>query len=86
MTGQVWRGSQDGFGDYQEILLLTTSYRQLRILQRGLAQDRGWQPVRYDLTAQAGQDVVLYLNAYNDGDGRRSWMYVDDVRLIVCTP
>ncbi len=59
-------------GDVQEIMLLNTSYRPLRTLQRGIASDGTWEPVRYDLTAQAGQDVVIYLNVYNDGDGRRT--------------
>ncbi len=85
LTAQVWRGTQDSAGDRQEMLLLTPAYRLLRVLQRGLATDRSWQPWRFDLSGYAGQDVVIYVNTYNDGDGRRSWMAVDDMRLTVCT-
>jgi bacillopeptidase F (M6 metalloprotease family) len=51
-----------------------------------LGGDGAWQAARFDLTSHRGQTVVVYFNTYNDGDGRRSWMHVDDVRLDVCTP
>ncbi|NLE75329.1 MAG: hypothetical protein GX605_01080 [Chloroflexi bacterium] len=31
-----------------------------------------------------GQTVKLALEVWNNGDGQRSWMYVDDVQLTVC--
>jgi hypothetical protein len=86
LTAQTWRGTADGSGDRQEILLLNTRYGLLRTLQRNLGGDSAWQSVRFDLTAYRGQSVVVYFNVYNDGDGRRSWMYVDDAALQVCTP
>lgn len=86
LTAQIRRGTGDGTGDYQEILLLTPGYRLVRTLYRGLANDADWQTVRYDLTSLAGQTVVVYFNVYNDGDGRRTWMYADDVHLSVCIP
>ena len=84
LTAHVWR-SGGSSGDYQEILLLNTSYRLVRTLWRGLTTDAAWQPLRYDVTNLAGQTLVLYLNVYNNGDGRRTWMYSDDVTLAVCT-
>jgi hypothetical protein len=86
LTARLWRGTQDGAGDRQELLLLNSRYGLLRILQRGLGGDGAWQAARFDLTSHRGQTVVVYFNTYNDGDGRRSWMHVDDVRLDVCTP
>jgi hypothetical protein len=85
LTAQVWRGTQDSTGDRQEMLVLSPSYRLLRVLQRGLATDSGWQAWRFDLAGYKGQDIVVYANTYNDGDGRRSWMYLDDMHLTVCT-
>jgi hypothetical protein len=29
---------------------------------------------------------VLYWNAFNYGDGGRTWLYLDDVSLQVCVP
>jgi hypothetical protein len=86
LTASIRRGTQDSKLDYQEILLLNPSFHVLRILQRSLGTDATWQPVRFDLAGYRGQSVVVYNNVYNDGNGRRSWMYVDDMQLTVCMP
>lgn len=86
LSASLWRGSQDTSGDYQEIVLLTSQMRVMRVLQRGLANDAAWQTARHDLTSYAGRDLSLYVNVYSDGDGRRSWMYADDVQIIACAP
>jgi len=50
-----------------------------------LEDTRTWTEVTYDLSAYTGQDIVLYFNVYNNGWGdKRTWMYVDDVRVDVC--
>jgi len=86
LTASILRGTQDSRGDYQEILLLNPSFHVLRVLQHSLGTDATWQPVRFDLVAYRGQTVVVYNNTYNDGNGRRSWMYIDDMQLNVCAP
>jgi hypothetical protein len=44
-----------------------------------------WTEVTYDLSAYKGQTIVLYFNVYNNGwDNKRTWMYVDDVKVDVC--
>lgn len=82
---RVKRGSDDSGGDRHEILLLNARLGALRTIERGLANDSEWQTVRFDLAAFAGQTVVVYVNTYNDGDGRRSWMFVDEAQVEVCT-
>lgn len=48
----------------------------------------GWQEWRHDvsaaLAAREGGRVRLYFGVINDGDGRRSYMRLDDVSLRVC--
>jgi hypothetical protein len=51
---------------------------------RALRNDRAWRQVEADLTRFAGRDVVLYFNAFNEGDGQRTWMFVDDVSVQAC--
>jgi hypothetical protein len=43
-----------------------------------------WKQVTYDLSPYRGMAIVLYFNVINDGDGYRTWMYVDDVSVNVC--
>lgn len=33
-----------------------------------------------------GSHVVIYFNVYNNGNGKRRWMVLDDVTLMVCIP
>ena len=86
LSARIRRGTAAATGDYQEILVLNSNYRLVRTLMRTLTSDAAWQVVRYDLTNQAGRPVFLYMNVYNDGNGRRTWMHADDVQLTVCTP
>jgi len=72
--------------DWQEMLLLDTNYR---LLSGGvvLRQNRNvgtWTRVTYDLSPYKGMDIVLYFNVINDGNGKRTWMYVDDVSVNLC--
>lgn len=78
-----------GYGeDLHEVLLLDAADpgTVVAILARGRANDVGWQPVIHDLSPWRGQRLLLYINAYNDGAGGRTWMHVDDVSLQVCAP
>ena len=37
-----------------------------------------------DLTPYLDGSYYLYFNVYNDGNGKRTWMFLDDVQLLVC--
>jgi hypothetical protein len=71
--------------DVQEVLLLDGDlYTLVAILDQALANDDGWVEQTHDLTAEPGESLVIYFNAYNDGLNGRTWMYVDDVAIQVC--
>ena len=71
--------------DRQEVILLdpTTSVT-VGILWRVTRNDKSWQPEELDLTPYQGRILSLYFNVRNDGDGRRTAMYIDDVSLLAC--
>jgi len=71
--------------DMHEVLLLNSTYNTVEaIVHRSRVNDAGWMQIEYDLTAWRGKTVKLYINAYNDGLGGRTWMYTDDVSIRVC--
>jgi hypothetical protein len=74
--------------DLHEIMLLNGANPQevVAILARGCADDGDWVEVEYDLLPWRGRSLVLYWNAFNEGTGGRTWMYLDDVSLEVCRP
>jgi hypothetical protein len=46
----------------------------------------GWEEVTIDLTSLTrGQTIRFYFGVVNDGNGNPTAMYLDDVRLMVCT-
>ena len=74
-------------GDTQEVLVLHgVHWTVLKMLARVRLNEGVWVEERFDLSEFAGQRIVLYFNCYNDGYGGRTWMYLDDVSLTVCSP
>ena len=71
--------------DRQEVILLdpVTSVT-VSVLWRVTRDDRVWQMEALDLTPFQGRILTLYFNVRNDGDGRRTAMYLDDVSLLAC--
>jgi hypothetical protein len=74
--------------DHQEVILLgpVPNGNVLQILQRVRRNGGVWLEEEVDLTSYRGQSVYIYFNVYNDGNGSRTWMYLDDVRLYICPP
>jgi hypothetical protein len=68
------------------MLLLDTNYRLLSggVVLRQVRNDGVWRQKTYDLSPYRGMTIVLYFNVINDGNGRRTWMYVDDVSVNLC--
>ncbi|MBC7223170.1 MAG: hypothetical protein H5T59_02675 [Anaerolineae bacterium] len=82
-----WPWSEDTSGsDHQELALLDpatgitlgTPWRRLR------ANEEVWLSEELDLLGYKGRRIELYFNVYNDGNGRRTAMYLDDVSLVIC--
>ncbi len=73
--------------DRQDVILLNPDFSTVAILSRTRLNTGAWQqqpPV--DLTSFRGRSLLLYFNVFNDGNGLRTWQFVDDVTLTVCYP
>jgi Dockerin type I domain len=73
MTGDVhYVLVLDQYGDILEQLIWTLSNAGM------------WQEATFDLKSYAGKTIRLHFGTYNDGNGLKSAMYVDNVSLIQC--
>lgn len=85
----VWLSSQDtNGGDRQEAYLLNpmTGRVMVRLWRVAPAQHAPkWELIRVDLTPYAGKEVLLYFNAYNDGDSGPTAIFLDDVHMTACS-
>ena len=70
--------------DRQELILLTSSLATETILYRNRAENAAWETMTVDLTPYLDGSYYLYFNVFNDGNGKRTWMFLDDVQLLVC--
>ncbi|MEZ4870451.1 MAG: hypothetical protein R3C14_54485 [Caldilineaceae bacterium] len=70
--------------DRQDLILLTSGLKPITILRRQLSNANIWQMDVVDLTPYRGQTLFIYFNAFNDGNGARTLMYLDDVQLNLC--
>ncbi|NOX63981.1 MAG: hypothetical protein GXP42_18870 [Chloroflexi bacterium] len=72
-------------GDRQELIILDArTGRTLEVLWRVNRNDREWREEVFDLTRYMGRSIIIYFNVYNNGEGGRAAMYVDDVTLGIC--
>jgi len=55
-----------------------------KVAQRVLRNETGWQQEAIDLTPYRGETFYLYFNVFNDGNGARTWAYIDEVVLNIC--
>ncbi|MBW7885900.1 MAG: hypothetical protein H3C34_25370, partial [Caldilineaceae bacterium] len=65
--------------DRQEVVLLAPDNETVAILHRTRQNEVAWKEEVIDLTPYRGRPLLLYFNAYNDGNGLRTWQYLDDV-------
>ncbi len=72
--------------DRQEVILLAPNLDTKAILYRLRENVTTWQTERIDLTPYLGQSFYLYFNVFNDGNGSRTWMLLDDVTIELCFP
>jgi len=72
--------------DVQYILMLDENGDILETLMWTLSSSGGWQEAYFDLTSYRDRTVRLHFGTYNDGNGKRTAMWVDDVSLVECPP
>ena len=72
------------FVDRQDFVLLSPGLDTIAVPFRTRSNTAGYQITSIDLSGYRGRTLYLYFNAFNDGDGARTWMYLDDVALEVC--
>lgn len=68
------------------LILDAESKRVRRTLYHDLEDATGWRLFNDDLSAYAGDDILLYFEVYNNStrDAARTWMFVDDLQMNVC--
>lgn len=72
--------------DRQEFIPLAPNQMPISIKYRVLHNESNWTDQRVDLTDLLGKNFYVYFNVYNDANSLRTWMYLDNVRLVVCYP
>jgi hypothetical protein len=72
--------------DQQQVILLNPDLSTHAVLRRVRRNNNAWIEELVDLTPYRGKSLLLYFNAYNDGNGQRTWQFVDDVVINVCYP
>lgn len=70
--------------DVQYVVIMDTNHNVLEYLMWVRNNDRTWSPLSFNLSAYAGQTIILRFGVYNDGDGDVTAMYVDDAYLYAC--
>ena len=71
--------------DKQYVLLLTPSGSILEYLLWTRSDARAWGELSLSIPAKYfGSTVMVHFGVYNDGNGQRTAMYVDDVSLAAC--
>jgi hypothetical protein len=83
-----WAQSDDtDGGDRQQLSLLDPdTYARIQDLWRPSPprNEQSWRWEEFDLTPYRGYSILVYFNVYNDGDGKRTVMFLDDVTLQAC--
>jgi hypothetical protein len=72
--------------DRQEVILLNPDLSPLAILYRVLRNEGGFAQEVVDLTPYRGRSFYVYFNVFNNGNGRRTWMFLDNVSLCAFYP
>jgi hypothetical protein len=72
--------------DVQYVLVLNpVSQTITEVLMWQLSNSQTWVNRSFDLTKYKGSTIRIQFGTFNDGDGMKSSMYVDDATLLSCT-
>lgn len=74
------------FVDRQEVILLNPDLSTFAVLRRTRQNTNAYVEQFIDFTPYIGKNLLLYFNVWNDGNGLRTWEFVDNVIMRVCYP
>ncbi len=84
-TDEIPDENPSNISDRQELILLNPDLSTLAILSRHRYNTNSWEsPVEQSLLGHRGE-FYIYFNVYNDGNGARTWAYLDDVSVCITT-
>ncbi len=86
LTQEPPSSAPSGQSDRQDMIVLAPNQMPMAIKYRQRLNQTSWKEERVELTEFIGKNFYVYFNVYNDGNGKRTWMYLDDVKLAVCYP
>ncbi len=66
---------------WQEAQIRDSNGNELAQVFRTASNAQSWTYMSFDLTAYEGQNIELYFNAHENGDGNPTYMYLDDVEI-----
>ena len=69
--------------DWQEAQIQDNSGRELAQVMKTCSNTLSWQHVTFNLIAYKGQTIRIYFNTHQNGNGKLTYMYVDDVSVTV---
>ncbi|MEZ4658572.1 MAG: hypothetical protein R2911_13455 [Caldilineaceae bacterium] len=74
------------WSDRQDVITLSPQLEPIQIIARTRQNEGGWQENAATLSADyyRGKSFYIYFNAFNDGNGLRTWTLLDDVQFLVC--
>lgn len=70
--------------DAQQALILNSSLQVASEIFHQNHNTQTWTFRSFDLLPWKGQTIYLYFSSINDGDGRLTWMFVDEVNVTAC--
>jgi Bacterial Ig domain/Cep192 domain 4 len=81
---QYWAATTDTIAnDWQEVQVQDTSGNKLTQVMKVCANNQQWVLGSFNLIAYKGQTVRIYFNVHGNGNGNRTYMYLDDLRVYV---
>jgi hypothetical protein len=69
--------------DWQEAQVQNTAGTKLAQIMKVCTNAQKWTQVTYNLIAYKGQIIRIYFNAHGDGYGDDTYMYLDDVSVVI---
>ncbi len=76
----------DSANDAQYALILDEEDEVLSTLMWARSDARTWFQAAFDLKSFSGRTIQVQLGVLNNGDGRKTAMFVDEASLVVCWP